>query len=171
MNVSPCPPKKENQNWDFHCSESNLPFAGVASPAPLWSLPHNSQDLRKQLVDWSQETKHTALVTKPKKHSFDVAGRNILEVERNPSKTIVFFPIFSISTEQRCEKLYTREQAAGWIALWMDYTGTILYEGNALLRVYITRHIYIIHDSQQPISPIRFLFLKLPPPPREVLLV
>ena len=28
-----------------------------------------------------------------------------------------------------------------------------------------------IGDSQQPISPIGFLFLKLPPPPRAVLLV
>ena len=28
-----------------------------------------------------------------------------------------------------------------------------------------------IRDSQQPISPIVFLFLKLPPPPRAVLLV
>jgi len=27
-----------------------------------------------------------------------------------------------------------------------------------------------INDSQQPISPIGFLFLKLPPPPRAVLL-
>ena len=28
-----------------------------------------------------------------------------------------------------------------------------------------------IRDSQQPVSPIRFLFLKLPPPPCAVLLV
>ena len=30
---------------------------------------------------------------------------------------------------------------------------------------------FAIHDPQQPISPIRFLLLKLPPPPRVVLLV
>ena len=29
---------------------------------------------------------------------------------------------------------------------------------------------FVIRDSQQPIFPISFLFLKLPPPPREVLL-
>ena len=30
---------------------------------------------------------------------------------------------------------------------------------------------FVIPDSQQPIFPLRFLFLKLPPPPRAVLLV